>query len=95
MRVWNQYEGQELTSEKIVELLVHGGKVPVWIDLTVRKVTPEHTVLELYCCRRLRADDELMHKPIAPFSMKVARPPDYQKDVLFDVNWKMRVVNGK
>lgn len=80
---WNRHE------EQAVELLWHEGKVPVWIDTTVREVTTEVTILELFCSRRLRGDEELMHGPIAPpFHVQVALPPDYQKGVLFDVNWK-------
>lgn len=86
---WNLHEDEPLMAEQAVELLWHEGKVPVWIDTTVREVTTEVTILELFCSRRLRGDEELMHGPIAPpFHVQVVLPPDYQKGVLFDVNWK-------
>jgi hypothetical protein len=89
LKEWNKHKEVRLTAEKAVELLWHDGMVPVWIDTTVAEVTDKETILELFCSRRLREDKDLMHGPIVPpFHIQVALPPDYQKGVLFDVNWK-------
>lgn len=89
LQEWNRYEDELLTAGQVADLLWQDGKVPVWIDTTVKEVPADQTILDLYCSRRLRDDKDLMHGPVAaPFHILVSLPPDYQKGVLFDVNWK-------
>ena len=89
LQEWNRHEDKHLTAEQVIDLFWQDGKVPVWIDTIVKEVTASQTILDLYCSRRLRDDKDLMHGPVAPpFHIQVCLPPDYQKGVLFDVNWK-------
>jgi hypothetical protein len=89
LQEWNRQENQHLTAGQVVDLLWQDGKVPVWIDMTITEATAGQTIMDLYCSRRLRDDKDLMHGPVAPpFHIQVTLPPDYQKGVLFDVNWK-------
>ena len=91
LQEWNRYEDVPLTADETIALLLYDGKVPVWIDITVRATIEDLTVLQLFCSRRLRKDKDLMHQPgLPPFHIQVAVPPDYQKGVLFDVNWRMK-----
>jgi hypothetical protein len=53
-REWCRHEGKALTAVHAVKLLWYDRKGPVWIDITVKEVNTEVTILELFCCRRLR-----------------------------------------
>ena len=91
LKTWNEYEGQLLTANQIVELFHHDNKVPVWVDMTVYEARQDMTVIDLFCSRRLREEDELMYPGLPPFHLQVATPPDSLKvvrDGKFDVNWK-------
>jgi hypothetical protein len=72
LQEWNRYEDVPLTAEEAIALLLHDGKVPVWIDITVRAAAGDLTVLRLFCSRRLREDKDLMHQPgVPPFHIQV------------------------
>lgn len=93
LKKWNQYEGDLLTANQIIDLLHHNNKVPVWIDMTIYEARPDLTVINLFCSRRLRDETELMHPGIPPFHVLVSIPPDNLKAEIngrFDVNWKKR-----
>jgi len=90
---WNKFEGKLLTAMEVVDLFHHDNKVPVWIDMTVYEARPDLTVIDLFCSRRLREEEELMHQGLHPFHVQVATPPDSLKveiDGKFDVNWKKK-----
>jgi len=93
LNTWNEYEGQHLTANQIVDLFHHNNKVPVWVDMTIYEARPDVTVIDLFCSRRLREENELMHPGLPPFHLLVATPPDNLKIEIegkFDVNWKKK-----
>jgi len=94
LNIWNKYENETLTAGQIVDLFHHDNKVPVWIDITIYEAGQDFTVIDLYCSRRLRDDNDLNHQgQIVPFHLQVAMPPDHlkiKKNDKFDVNWKKR-----
>lgn len=100
LNIWNKHENSFLTADQIVDLFNHDNKVPVWIDTTIYEAGQDFTIIDLFCSRRLRDDNELYHQgQIMPFHLQVATPPDHlklQKNGKFDVNWKKRLdENGK
>lgn len=93
LKIWNQFEGQLLTANQVVDLFHHDNKIPVWIDMTVYEVRQDLTVIDLFCSRRLREENELMHPELPPFHLQVAMPPDGLKVEIegkFDVNWQKK-----
>lgn len=93
LKTWNQYEGELLTANQIIDLLHHNNKVPVWIDMTIYEARPDVTVIDLFCSRRLRDETELMHPGVPPFHVQVSIPPENLKTEIkgrFDVNWKKK-----
>jgi hypothetical protein len=92
LNIWNQYGNSILTADKVVDLFHHDNKVPVWINITIYEAKQGITIIDLFCSRRFRDDNELYHQgPIMPFHLLVAMPPDQLKvenDSKFDVNWK-------
>ncbi len=90
---WNTYRDELLTAGKVIELLHHNNRVPVYIDMYVYETKPSLTVIKLNCSRRLREEKDLMHPGFPPFHLQVATPIDslkIEKDGKFDVNWKKR-----
>lgn len=45
-----------LSEEKIMKLLFRNGKVPVWIDINVKRVQNNYTIMNLYCSERFSDD---------------------------------------
>jgi len=89
LQKWNKQESQLLTVDQVVHLMHHDNKVPVWINMTIYEARKHITVVDLFCSRRLRAEQDLMHKPVVPpFHMLVHMPPDYEEGKRFDINWK-------
>jgi hypothetical protein len=91
LKTWNEYEGQLLTTNQVVDLFHHNNNVPVWINTTVYEAKSDLTVIDLFCSRRLREEKELMHQGLHPFHLMVSMPPDnFKKEIdgKFDVNWK-------
>ena len=92
LRDWNKYENKLLEASQIVDLFNQDGKLPVWIDMSVYETRPSLTIIDLFCCTRLRDDDELYYQgQIMPFHLQVAIPPNHlkvEKDGKFDINWK-------
>ena len=95
LNIWNKYENSFLTADQIVDLFNHDNKVPVWVDMTIYEARQEVTIIDLFCSRRLRDDNELYHQgQIMPFHLQVATPPDHLKveeNGKFDVNWKRQL----
>lgn len=96
---WNKYENKVLPADQVVDLCWQGGKVPVWIDITVYECRSDYTLFDLFCSRRLRMDDELYYPgPVMPFHIQVVMPPDHLKieqEGRFDINWKKRLDDRK
>ncbi|WP_426751631.1 hypothetical protein [Myxococcus sp. Y35] len=53
--------GSGLTREEVVELLWREGTVPEWIDLSVSREDGEHTAIEVACCGRFTANEQLLY----------------------------------
>ena len=89
LQKWNKQKNLLLTAGQVISLLHHDNRVPVWIDMTIYEARKHVTVIDLFCSRRLRTEQDLMHKPVVPpFHMLVPMPPDYEEGVRFDINWK-------
>ena len=89
LQKWNKQESKLLTTEQVVYLLHHDNMVPLWINMTIYESRRHLTIIDLFCSRRLRGEQDLMHKPVVPpFHMLVPMPPDYEEGVRFDINWK-------
>ncbi|QHV95659.1 hypothetical protein [Spirosoma endbachense] len=86
--------GKSLTKNELLQLLWHEGKVPLWINMSVRKATPTFTFCHLLCSRRLRAEAELYHQsdPYLPFHIVVPLPATYggSSEERFDINWQVQ-----
>lgn len=99
LNIWNKYKNETMTADRIVDLLHHDNKVPVWINTTIYEARLDLTIIDLFCSRRLRDDNELYHQgQIMPFHLQVPIPPDQlkiEKNVKFDLNWKKRVDDKK
>ena len=92
----NKQNDKLLDADKVVDLLCHDNKVPLWINITIYESRPNLTVVHLYCSRRLRHDSELYYKAVTypPFNVLVPLPPDpLRKDIngKFDINWKKQL----
>ena len=94
LNIWNKHENRFLTADQIVDLFNHDNKVPVWVDTTIYEAKQDLTIIDLFCSRRLRDDNDLYHQgQIMPFHLQVATPPDHlrdEKNGKCDVNWKKR-----
>ena len=91
-------EGQSHGPWSVVEavaFLWRAGKVPEWIDLHVAAEDGGRSMVELRCCGRYSADEELLyHQPegFAPFHVhSPPLPPDWQgaeASGRFDLYWE-------
>lgn len=98
LSLWNKKQNKRLPFEQVINLLYNNGRVPLWINITVYQSLGSMTVIELLCSRRLREEQELMHKDkIPPFNILISLPPAYNgvQDVKFDVNWRTKGGNIK
>lgn len=50
-----------LSEEQAVELLWREGTVPEWIDLAIKQEGGEHTRIEMLCCGRFTANEQLLY----------------------------------
>jgi len=85
------------TAEAVVDYLWRDYKVPEWIDISVGGEDGNHTHLQLLCCGRFTATEELLYHrsgDITPFSIKSpVFPPGYDhtsetESQKFDANWQ-------
>ena len=81
--------------DEVVAFLWRNGKVPEWIDVAVRAENDHHTLLELCCCGRFTAQEDLLYYRsggLAPFSIKSPfLPPGWvsvQESGKFDLDWR-------
>jgi hypothetical protein len=96
LAILNRYVNKHLSFDKVISLLHHDNKVPLWIDTTVYESKKDLTVIHLFCSRRLRADNELNYSAVKypPFNISVPVPSDFlQKDIdgKYDINWKKKL----
>lgn len=86
-----------LNAEQVVEYLWRGGKVPEWVNVTAQAYDEHYSYLELLCCGRFTALEELLyhkaegHQPFHVLSPDL--PPDWEgvgKSGKFDINWHGR-----
>jgi hypothetical protein len=81
-------------SEGAVEYLWRGGKVPEWIDVIICRVAGGYTFINLLCCGRFTANDELLYyrDGYPPFGIKgTALPPGWEsvgESGRFDLDWR-------
>jgi hypothetical protein len=92
-----QYHGPWSTKQ-VVGFLCRGGKVPEWIDVSVLAEDKKQTFVELHCCGRFTAQDELLYRKypggIPPFLIKSPVLPPLWEGVessgKFDLYWRER-----
>jgi hypothetical protein len=81
-------------SDGVVDYLWRDGKVPEWIDVIVRRVAGNYTFIELLCCGRFTAGEELLYyrNGYPPFGIKGAVIPPRWKSVeengRFELDWR-------
>ena len=88
------WAGKSLTKNEVLQLLWHEDKVPLWINMSVRKATHTFTFCHLLCSRRLCTDADLNHQsdPYPPFHIIVPLPATYGGTLgeRFDINWQVQ-----
>jgi len=86
-----------LNAEQLVEYLWRDHKVPEWINVSVQAQDEHYSYLQLLCCGRYTARDELLyhtfegHRPFHVLSPPV--PPKWEsveKSGKFDLYWQGR-----
>lgn len=83
------------SAAEVVAFLWRGGKVPEWIDAAVRAEDGFRTLVELRCCGRFTASEDLLYhrRPggMPPFSVKSPNlPPGWEGIEVsgrFDLYW--------
>ena len=83
---------------EVVAFLWRDRKVPEWIDASVKAEDGNRTLVELRCCGRFTASDELLYhrRPggVQPFSVKSPNlPPGWEgveKSERFDLYWSLK-----
>ena len=84
-----------------VAFLWRAGKVPEWVDVMVIVEDGAHTVVELWCCGRFTATDQLLYHQtggIPPFAVKSPYlPPGWESGFgPFDLYWRTGpVIDGR
>lgn len=69
-------DGVELTgldAEQVIDLLSRDRRCPEWIDVSVKAVNPDYSLLELLCCGRFADDPSMMYytsRGMGPFGIK-------------------------
>jgi hypothetical protein len=73
-----------MNADQVIEFLWRDGMVPEWIDLSVVSTAGQQTVVELFCCGRFTANNDLLyynHANLGPFGVKgPALPRAYDAD---------------
>lgn len=80
----------QLEEQEVLQLLWRQGKIPVWIDINIIKVTDKITTLQLLCAGRYTANDKKLYyhqRRQGPFGIKSPDlPTNYQKGVKFKLH---------
>jgi hypothetical protein len=86
-----------MEADGVVHYLWRDGKVPEWINISVHSYDENYTYLEMICCGRFSASDELLyHKQegYPPFHvLSPSIPPGWEsveKSGKFDLHWRSR-----
>jgi len=92
----NKFQNRLLSQSEATDLLFQKGKVPLWINIAVRESKPDITVIDLFCSRRFRTEDELNHvaDQYPPFHPLVPVPPDslrIEQDGKYNINYQKRL----
>lgn len=78
-------EKERLRDEaEVVEYLWRDGKVPEWINIITKRVTPEYTIFLLECCGRFSANEDFLYfteGDCPPFGVKGSYLPRGWKSV--------------
>jgi len=92
LAIWNRYANQKLDKEEIVDLLIKDEKVPVWINISIIESQKDYTLIELLCSRRLRTEQDLIHKgEWTPFHLLIDNSTEMSaknNEGKFDINLK-------
>lgn len=83
-------EGELLTADQVVQMLLVDGLVPRWINIEVDKSKTNVTIVKLLTSRRFRGKSELNIgiDKYPPFHPLVPMPPKHKNGEKFDINFK-------
>jgi len=80
---------KDCSAEQVVETLWRDGRVPEWIDVSVIAATGAATLLQLVCCGRFTAENQLLYherEGRAPFHVTgPVLPPQYVEGQRFSI----------
>ena len=79
----NDKKIQGISAKDVIEILCRNDKVPEWIDISVKAVGKDFTLLNLLCCGRYTANKEKMYYSKSgqgPFGIKSPDLPFGYKD---------------
>jgi hypothetical protein len=90
-----QYRGQNLTFQQIVDLLYSKHKCVKWANCQVYSSTLDKTVVKIEFSKEFVDECEVyyLERGTGPFKAVVAIPPDHLKIMIgdrFDVNWQVQ-----
>lgn len=78
-----------LDSEKVVDHLWRAGKIPEWIDMSVQACDGDSSYIQLRCCGRFTAIDELLYHQFE------GHPPFHVQSPDLPPGWESLEQNGK
>lgn len=88
--------GKILTIDQVLARLYLSEKIPVWVNVSISKVTKKKTIIELLTSRRFRKDDYMFKKTdFPPFNIAIPRPMNINENERFDINWKHKKLRLK
>jgi hypothetical protein len=83
--------------DEVLSFLWRDGKVPEWIDISVKGVSTHHTVVRLRCCGRFTGQGDLLYHRnggVPPFSVKSPYLPPGWESVeasgRFSLDWRQQ-----
>jgi hypothetical protein len=85
----NERSYSDLNEKEIVSLLFRSGKIPVWIDINVKAIRKNFTIINLLCAGRYSDDKNEFYyekRGTGPFSIKSPNlPHDFQERTKFSL----------
>ncbi len=78
-----------LTESETIDWLWRNGKVPEWIDVSVQRCDKKVSFIQLLCCGRYTANDELL------YHQQAGRPPFHVTSPPLPPRWKSVEENGR